>query len=194
MDALLNTFRLYFNRLANTLNVLFGPMGASSLETPYAMLMSDQDQMSAGVTAVNTVTYNQTVLARGIEVQNGSEIWFERAGQYLVTITLQATNRGNTPAMMDVWARSNGMDYPLSNARYDLQPRKSSTVWSHIVPSISGIFTVADPSSDFMSLKWWSDSADVFLEHYPAEINPARPEVASVVVNITCVSRLPSMP
>jgi hypothetical protein len=193
-DSLLNVVRLYFNRLSNALNVLFGPMGAAYLEAPHAMLMSNQDQSSGGTTVANTLTYNQVVIARGIEVKNGSEIWFEQPGQYLVAFSLQVTNRDNADHKFEVWAAYNGSNYPLSNARFDIEQRKSSSEWNHVVPSISGIFTVNDPDSDYLSIKWWSDSTLVFLEHYAAGTNPTRPEIPSVIMTINCISRLPATP
>jgi hypothetical protein len=193
-DSLLSVLRLYFNRLSNALNVLFGPMGAATLEAPHAMLMSDQDQASGGTTVANSITYNQTVIAQGVEVRNNSEIWFEQAGQYLVSFSLQVTNRSNAAQVFEVWAAYNGSNYPLSNTRFDIPARKSSSEWSHIVPSITGIFTVNDPDNDFLSIKWWASSTDVFLEHYAAGTSPARPEIPSVILVIDSVSRLPATP
>lgn len=186
-----NTLRLYFNRISRTLSTLLGTNGAAYLQAPHAMLMSDQDQVNAGTTSANILTYNQPVIAQGIEVRDGSEIWFENAGQYLVTFSLQVTNRGNAAQVFEVWAGYNGSNYPLSNTRYDIPARKSSTEWSHIVPAINGIFTVTDPSTTYLTIKWWADSTDVFLEHYPAGTNPTRPEIPSVIMTINMVSRLP---
>jgi hypothetical protein len=194
MDSLLSTLRLYFNRLSNALNVLFGPLGAASLEAPYAMLMSNADQSNPSTTGANSLTYNQPVLARGIEVRDNSEIWFERAGQYLVSFSLQVTNRSNAAQVFEVWAAYNGDNYPLSNTRYDIPARKSDTVWSHIVPAITGIFTVNDPDNDFLSIKWWASSTDVFLEHYAAQTSPTRPEIPSVIMVVQGTSRLPATP
>jgi hypothetical protein len=193
-NALLSVFRLYFNRLSNALNVLFGPLGQNSLEAPYAMLMSSVDQPNPNITQANALTYNQVVLARGIEVRDNSEIWFEQAGQYLVSFSLQVTNRGNAAQLFEVWASYNGSNYPLSSTRFDLPPRKSSTEWAHIVPSITGIFTVNDPDNDYLSIKWWADSTDVFIEHYDAQMTPDRPEIPSVILTVTGISRLPATP
>lgn len=186
-----NALRLYFNRISGTLSALLGTNGAAYLQAPHAMLMSDQDQASAGVTAANSLTYNQPVITQGIEVRNNSEIWFENAGQYLVTFSLQVTNRGNAAQVFEVWAAYNGTNYPLSNTRYDIPARKSLSEWSHIAPAVSGIFTVTDPATIYLSIKWWADSTDVFLEHYAAGTNPTRPEIPSVIMTINMISRLP---
>jgi hypothetical protein len=188
---LLNVLRLYFNRLSGVLAVLFGPNGGAELQNPHAMLMSDEDQSNPDITQSNRLSYNQPVITQGIEVRNTNEIWFDRAGQYLVTFTLQVTNRSNAEQVFEVWAGFNGSNYPLSNTRFDLPPRKSSSVWSHVVPAITGIFTVSDPTNDYLTIKWWASSTEVFLEHYAAGTTPDRPEIPSVIMTINFVSRLP---
>jgi hypothetical protein len=191
MDGLNNVLRLYFNRLTNVINTLTGTNGGSELQNPHAMLMSNQDQTNASITGANILTYNQPVITQGVEVRNGGEIWFEKTGQYLVTFSLQVTNRGNAEQEFEVWAGYNGDNYPLSNTRFDIPARKSGSVWAHIVPAISGIFTVQNPDTEYLTIKWWASSTDVFLEHYPAGTSPTRPEIPSVILTVNFVSRLP---
>lgn len=190
-DQLNNVLRLYFNLLDSSVNNVIGADGGAFIQNPHAMLISDQDQASAGVTSANTVTYNQPVIQQGIEVRNGGEIWFENAGQYLVTFTLQVSNRDNAEHLFEVWATYGTTNYPLSNTRFDIPARKGSTQWGHVVPAITGIFTVTDPDVDYLSIKWWSDSTLVFLEHYAAGTAPTRPAIPSVILTVNFVSRLP---
>ena len=191
LDNLNNVLRLYFNRLTNLINALLGTNGGVYLQNPHAMLMSNQDQANASITGANILTYNQPVIAQGVEVRNGGEIWFEKTGQYLVTFSLQVTNRSNAAQEFEVWAGYNGSNYPLSNTRFDIPARKSGSVWSHIVPAISGIFTVQNPDTEYLTIKWWASSTDVFLEHYAAGTSPTRPEIPSVILTVNFVSRLP---
>ena len=186
-----DVLRLYFNQLNNTVATVIGPNGAAYLQTPHAMLMSDQDQTSAGITSANTLTYNQPVITQGIRVENTDEIWFEQPGQYLVTFTLQVTNRSNAVQEFEVWAGFNGSNYPLSNTRFDIPERKSATVWAHVVPAITGIFTVTNPATEYLTIRWWASSVDVFLEYYPPNTNPTRPAIPPVIMTINCISRLP---
>jgi hypothetical protein len=186
-----NALRLYFNRLSNVINVLLGANGASELQAPHALLMSDQDQTLTSITTANNISYNQPVITQGVEVRNGDEIWFSKTGQYLVTFSLQVTNRSNAEQTFEVWAGFNGSNYPLSNTRFDLPPRKSSDIWSHVTPAVSGIFTVANPDTDYLTIKWWASSTLVFLEHYAAQTSPTRPEIPSVILTVNFVSRLP---
>lgn len=186
-----NVLRLYFARLSSVIGTLLGTNGGVYLQNPHAMLMSNQDQANAGTTVANQLTFNQPVITQGIRVENTDEIWFDQPGQYLVTFTLQVTNRGNAAQEFEVWAGYNGTNYPLSNTRFDIPARKSVGVWSHIAPAITGIFTVENPDTEYLTIKWWASSTDVFLEHYDAGTSPTRPEIPSVIMTINFVSRLP---
>lgn len=189
-DQLNNVLRLYFNRLSGAVNAVIGIDGAINLQAPHAMLMSDQDQANAGITSENLVTYNVPAIAESIRVENGCEIWFDHPGQYLVTFSLQFTNRGNAAQEIEVWAKDSGNNYPLSNTRFDIAARKSLSVWSHAVAAVSGIFTVDTPDTRYLSIAWWSDGPDVFLESYPAGTSPARPAIPSVILTANFISRL----
>ena len=191
LDGLNNVLRLYFNRLSNLLNALLGTDGGAYIQNPHAMLMSDEDQTNPSITGANQLSFNQPVITQGIRVENTDEIWFDQPGQYLVTFTLQVTNRGNAEQEFEVWAGYNGSNYPLSNTRFDIPARKSATVWAHIVPAITGIFTVTNPDTEYLTIKWWASSTDVYLEHYAAGTSPTRPEIPSVIMTINFVSRLP---
>jgi hypothetical protein len=191
LAGLLNVLRLYFNRITNILQLLLGPNGGVYIQNPHALLMSNQDQSNPSITGANQLTFNQPIITQGVRVENTDEIWFEKSGQYLVTFTLQVSNRGNTAAEFEVWAGYNGTNYPLSNTRFDIPARKSASINSHIVPAITGIFTVANPQTEYLTIKWWSDSTDVYLEHYAAGTSPTRPEIPSVILTVNFVSRLP---
>jgi hypothetical protein len=131
MVGFINVLRLYLNQVSSLFQQVFGPIGGVYIENPHAMLMSNQDQTNASSTGANQLSFNQPVITKGVRVENTDEIWFEKSGQYLVTFTLQVTNRGNTAAEFEVWAGYNGTNYPLSNTRFDIPARKSGSVWSH---------------------------------------------------------------
>ena len=190
-DQTNNVLRLFFNRISGVLSALLGTNGGTALQNPHAMLMSNQDQTSGGTTVANTITYNQPVITQGVEVRNGGEIWFDAPGQYLVTFTLQVSNQDNAEHLFEVWAAYNGTNFPLSNTRFDVPARKSASQWGHVAPAITGIFTVINPDTEYLTIKWWSDSALVFLEHYAGGTSPTRPEIPSVILTVNFVSKLP---
>jgi len=166
-----------------------GFQNSNGIILPNAMMISEQDQTNASVTGENLLTF-APAFANGITVESNSRIKVPCAGQYLVTFTLQVTNRGNTAAEFEVWAKDTGVNYPLSNTRFDIPVRKSSTIWAHVVPAITGIFTVDDPINDYLEIAWWSDSLDVYLEHYAAGTSPTRPAIPSVILTINFVSAI----
>jgi hypothetical protein len=165
-----------------------GAQISNGIALPYAMLISENDQSNASITGENLLTYDSVSPTNGISVTNNSRIKVPCAGHYLVTFTLQVTNRGNSAAEFEVWAKDTGTNFPLSNTRFDIPARKSGSIWSHIVPAITGIFTVDDPANDYLEIAWWSDSLDVYLEHYAAGTSPTRPAIPSVILTINFVS------
>jgi hypothetical protein len=163
------------------------------IEAPYAMLMSDQDQSSAGVTSENLISYNTPIFQYGIRVENNTRIKFDYPGQYLIIVNCQFTNRSDIEAEFELWAKDQGVNYPLSNTRFDIPARKSVSIYSHVVAVINGIFTINNPDTEYLEIAWWSDNADVYLEHYAAGTNPTRPEIPSVILTANFVSALPSV-
>jgi hypothetical protein len=164
-----------------------GFQNSNGIILPQAMMISDQDQTNASITGENLLTF-APAFSNGISVESGSRIKVPCAGQYLVTFTLQVTNRSNTAGEFEVWAKDTGVNYPLSNTRFDVPARKSASIWSHIVPAITGIFTVDDPTNDYLEVAWWSDNLDIYLEHYAAGTSPTRPAIPSVILTINFVS------
>ena len=164
-----------------------GFQNSNGIILPQAMMISDQDQTNASTTGENLLTF-APAFSNGITVESGSRIKVPCAGQYLVTFTLQVTNRTNTAGEFEVWAKDTGVNYPLSNTRFDVPARKTSSIWSHIVPAITGIFTVDNPINDYLEVAWWSDNLGIYLEHYAAGTSPTRPAIPSVILTINFVS------
>lgn len=164
-----------------------GFQNSNGIILPQAMMISDQDQTNASITAENLLTF-APAFSNGISVESGSRIKVPCAGQYLVTFTLQVTNRSNTAGEFEVWAKDTGVNYPLSNTRFDVPARKSASIWSHIVPAITGIFTVDDPINDYLQVAWWSDNLSVFIQNYAAGTSPTRPAIPSVILTINFIS------
>jgi hypothetical protein len=212
MNEFVRALRIYFNQLdsltpnqaesytADNFNggtftgvgVFGGVLGGfgSGLEVPYAMLMSDQDQTTLGTTSENLITYNRIIFSDGINVENNSRITFAYPGQYLVTVSLQVTNSDNQIKEFELWAKNTGVNYPLSNTRFDVPATKGMAGLGHLVAAVAGIFTVTN--GEYLEMAWWSDGANVKLEHYAAGTNPTRPEIPSVILTVQFVSALPA--
>ena len=161
------------------------------IEAPYAMLMSDQDQATGGTTSENLVSYDTPIYQYGVWVENGTQIKFDYPGQYLVTVSLQVTNTDNQIKEFELWAKNSGTNYPLSNTRYDVPANKGIASAGHLVANVAGIFTVVN--GEYLEMAWWSDGANVKLEHYAAGTSPTRPEIPSVILTVNFISALPSV-
>jgi hypothetical protein len=165
-----------------------GPQNSNGISLPQAMLISNVDQDLTSTTTEELLTYDVVAFSNGIRVVDNSKIYVPCSGQYLVTFTLQVSNRSNAVQEFEVWAKDTGVNYPSSRTRFDIAARKDSSTWAHIVPAVTGIFTVNDPANDYLELAWWASSTEVFIEHYDADINPTRPEIPSIILTINFVS------
>jgi hypothetical protein len=192
-NQVIRALNIYFNQLDSLtpLQAEYFRGRGDQLVQPYAMLMSNVDQSSAGITSENLIEFDTPVVTNGISIEDDTKIVLPYAGQYLVTFSLQVTNRSNTAAEFEVWAKNTGVNYPLSNKRYDVPARKSATLWSHIVPAVTGIFSVEDPNTEYLELAWWSNNVDVYLEHYGVNTSPTRPAIPSVILTINLISANP---
>ena len=177
-------------RGTNFIGGFFKGLG-NGMEYPYAMLMSDQDQSSAGTTSENLITYNTPIFQSGIFVESSTRLRFQYAGQYLIAFNLQVANHAVAVKEFEVWLKDSGTNVALSNRRYDIPVQKTGSVWGHTVPSVTFIFTVSNPETEYLEIAWWSDSTDVYLEHYAAGTSPTRPAIPSVILTANFVSALP---
>ena len=143
---------------------------------------------TAGSTGVYTVSISQEVGSITINGSRASKLVFDYPGQYLVNVSLQASNRDNDVGEFELWAVNSGTNYPFSNTRFDMTARKSAGIWSHIVPAVAGIFTVNDPTTEYLEMAWWSDRPGAFLENYPAGTSPTRPAIPSVILTAAFAS------
>ena len=143
---------------------------------------------TTGGVGVYTVSTSQEVGSITINGSRASKLMFDYPGQYLVNVSLQVSNRDNDVGEFELWAVNTGVNYPLSNTRFDMVARKSAGIWSHIVPAVVGIFTVNDPTTEYLEMAWWSDRPGAFLESYPAGTSPTRPEIPSVILTVAFAS------
>jgi hypothetical protein len=151
-------------------------------------IIVSQSTGTAGEAGDYVVSISQTVASTTVQGSRASKITFDYAGEYLITVNAQVTNQNNAVQEFELWAKNKGVNYPLSNTRFDVAVRKSASIWGHLVAAITGIFTVNDPKDDYLEMAWWSDSALVYLEHYAANTAPVRPEIPSVILTAAFVS------
>ena len=147
-----------------------------------------QSSGTTGGVGVYVVDTSQLVASTTVNGSRASKLVFDHTGQYFITVRCQGVNQDNTVHELELWAKDSGVDYPLSNTRYDVPVRKNATTWGHTVADISGIFTVTDPTNSYLEMAWWSDSLLTYLESYAAGTSPTRPAIASVILTVSMLS------
>ena len=155
---------------------------------PYGMFMDDADQLNPSTTAANTLRLNTPIFGSGIRVEDDTKLYFDYPGQYEINVSCQVVNGTNNAQEFELWAVNTGINYPLSNTRFDVPARKNPNQLGHIAAAISGIFTVTDPVNEYLEMAWWAESTDVYIEHYAARTNPTRPEIPSVILTAKFLS------
>lgn len=143
---------------------------------------------TTGGVGVYTVDTSQDVASTAVLGSRASKLLFDYSGQYLINVSLQTTNRENLISEFELWAKNTGVNYPLSNTRFDLPVRKSALIWGHATPAIAGIFTVSDPTNEYLEIAWWAELPEVYLTHYAAGTNPTRPAIPSVILTAAFIS------
>jgi hypothetical protein len=149
----------------------------------------EQISGTAGSTGTYTVDTSQLVASTAIQGSRASQLKFDYHGQYLITVSCQVVNTDNAAHSFELWAKDTGVNYPLSNTRFDVPVRKSASIWGYVVANISGIFTVRDPASNYLEMAWWSDSTNVYVETDAAGTFPTRPAIPSVILTAAFLSK-----
>ena len=143
---------------------------------------------TTGGIGVYTVDTSQLTASTTITGTRASKLLFDYPGQYLINVRVQGVNKSNAVKEFELWAKNTGVNYPLSNTRFDLPERKSASIYGHVSAFISGIFTVNDPVTEYLEMAWWGEDTDVEIEHYVAGTSPTRPAVASVILSAAFIS------
>lgn len=127
------------------------------------------------------ISFDTTAFSQNISIANGSEITFAKAGQYLLTFDFQVQNANNQIESIDFWVQLNGVNYPLSNTRYDLTSSHGGgagrTVASFSLPGIAA-------ANDMIEILCSATSADVSLVTVGTQTSPVRPSTPAGVATI----------
>lgn len=201
-DILNNVLRLYFNRLADSLRVLFDTSGGRFLQFPH---IAASDNVTQYATATNTPTIIQwSTLDSGLgftlNVDNTATAQY--TGLYKITYSLQIANNDNVAHDAVVWLRINGStsanDVANSSTIFTVPARKSAGVPSFVGGYSEVVFELN--AGDKVGLWWGATQAassggatGIYIYALPAQTTPmAYPAVPSVIGSITFVSALPS--
>ena len=181
--------RLFFTKLLNSLQSVFGPRGGKYLNNPYGAFQDSTDQVAASTTVAYLVTFNTTDFSNGVTIASNSRITVADAGIWNLQFSIQLKNTTNDGQDVDIWFRKNGTNIANSNSRFHLVARKGTGDPSHIIASLN--FFVDMAANDYVEIVWRTENTGVSIEHFDASTSPTRPAVPSAIATMSFVSNLP---
>jgi hypothetical protein len=183
--------RLFFTKLVNSIQTVFGPRGGKYLNNPYGAFQDSTDQVAVSTTVAYPVTFNTTDFSNGVTIVSNSRITVADAGIWNLQFSLQFTNTTNASQDVDVWFRVNGTNIANSNSRYGLAPRKGVGDPFHIIMALN--YFASLNATDYIEIMWRTTDTGVSIEQYAAGTSPTRPAIPSAIATMSFVSNLPNL-
>jgi hypothetical protein len=183
--------RLFFTKLVNTLQSIYGPLGGKYLNNPHGAFQDSTNQTAANTTTAYPVTFNTTDFSNGVTMASGSRITVASSGIWNLQFSIQLKNTTNDGQDVDIWFRKNGTNIANSNSRFHLVARKGSGDPSHIIAALN--FFVEMNESDYIEIMWRTENTGVSIEAFATSSSPTRPAVPSAIATMSFVSNLPTL-
>jgi hypothetical protein len=186
-----NILKLFFTKLLNSIQSVFGPRGGKYLNNPYGAFQDSTDQVAASTIVAYPVTFNTTDFSNGVTIASNSRITVADAGIWNLQFSLQFTNTTNASQDVDVWFRVNGTNIANSNSRYGLAPRKGAGDPFHVIMALN--YFASLNATDYIEIMWRTTDTGVSIEQYAAGTSPTRPAIPSAIATMSFVSNLPNL-
>jgi hypothetical protein len=154
--------------------------GGGGSVTGYGSFYSDVTQTLAAINTPQAVTLGSTYEAVGTST-SGSRIYMDKAGTYQFSYVAQVANNANSQEYAEFWIKYNGVEYPNSNTRMILQPRKGAGNPSEQLMTLI-INGTSLNDNDYIELFWEATSTQVSLKYEP--VNASYPATPSIIANI----------
>jgi len=150
----------------------------------YGQFLSTQDQTTTANTPV-AVTFNtSSAFNSGITVVSNSQITFDTAGTYLITISVQLVNTAAADHDVTIWFRKNGTDIVASASRVTVPKTGDGGA---MLPQITIMESVT--ASQYIQVMWSPEDAAVSLDHTAAITSPfTAPAIPSVILTAVRVA------
>ena len=157
-----------------------GPQGAGGALGYWGSFWSTETQILSGPTVASAMTFNNTDPdSNGVSIQNNTQLTFAYPGVYNIQFSAQV-DRIVGPATaneMDIWFAKNGVAIPDSTTTTVIAgltiAAKEVAAWNYMLSVDAG---------DYIELYWSCPNVNVELVYVPANINPTRPAVPSVIL------------
>jgi hypothetical protein len=144
----------------------------------YGQFYSTEDQTPAANTPTALTFNNSSAFNTGVTVVSNSQITYDTAGVYSITVSVQFDNKDTTNHDAYIWFRKNGTDIADSNSITSV-PKSADGGNALLQVSIIESFT----ATQYVEVVTMVVSATVDIEHVAAAVGPpAYPAVPSVIL------------
>lgn len=166
---------------ANIQAALVAPPPSVPVNPAYGLFSSSVNQTGGSTTTAYAVTYDTTVLSRGVRVVSNSRLTVSQAGLYQIEVHLNASNSGGPAATIEAWLAKNGTNIPNTGAHVGLAAitRAATDILS---------YQVAMSDGDYLEVYWRQDNLSATLEAVAAAASPTRPANPSAIVTMSLIS------
>ena len=180
--------RLFFTKLLNAIQSVFGPRGGKYLNNPYGAFQSTVDQTAAAANTAYAMTLNTTDYANGVSVASSSRITVAEDGIWNLQWSGQFENPDSQDHDVRVWLKINGTVVTGSTGFFAV-PSKHGSVNGHAL--VGWNYYLSLNTNDYVELWWETDSTQVSIQSYAAAGN--YPSTASLIATMSFVSNLPNL-
>jgi hypothetical protein len=150
----------------------------------YGQFSSTQTQTGSAATAYS-MTFNSTDYSQGVSLVSGSRITVANSGYYNLQFSSQLLNTTNSNDNVDIWFTITGSNIANSNTTISV-PKNSGGGTGQTVASWN--FMTYLSSSNYIELKWTSNSGNSQLLSSGSVTNPTRPVIPSVIATLTQIA------
>lgn len=128
------------------------------------------------------MTFDSTVISRGVRLVDGSKIYVDRGGLYNWQLSVHLHNTDSQAHFFELWGHLNGVDIPNSRFIYSV-PSSHGGQPGTIIPSQN--FWLQLAAGDYVQVMWATDNAGVTIAYHAPEIGPpARPAAPSILLTV----------
>jgi hypothetical protein len=152
---------------------------------PHGSFYDTTNHTIASTTAAYALTYDTTVLSKGVRIVSSSRITVDATAIYNIQFSAQLENSDSSDHDTEIWFAKNGTNITESSTIMSV-PSKHGAINGHCVAAWN--LFVEMNRNDYVEIYWKADSTSVFMPHRAAATSPTRPSVPSIILTVNLVS------
>ena len=181
-DQYSNVLRLYFNRLNNNLQSLFGANGGQYIDCPNGLFFDLGTYTPALANTGYPLEFKQPYLSNAVRVVDDTKITVDIAGVYNFQYSSVVTSTNSSLKTVWVWIRRNGTDVGYSTNEYTISGSGTDLV-------IGWQFNIDLDVGEYIEMVWAADDTNVQIATTAPTV--PHPGIPANVVVVNFIAPLP---